>query len=79
MHFVAHLFLAGTNDSTLYMWKPELIQFTKVLKSSPAQQFLYLSVLSLNVTKSLIIATEGSDSVIYELSSVSNQSDFIPR
>ncbi|XP_053084899.1 adhesion G-protein coupled receptor V1 isoform X1 [Pangasianodon hypophthalmus] len=76
---IPHLFLAGTNDSALYMWKPELIQFTKVLKSSPAQQFLYLSVLSLNVTKSLIIATEGSDSVIYELISVSNQSDFIPR
>ncbi|MCI4392676.1 hypothetical protein PGIGA_G00148550 [Pangasianodon gigas] len=76
---IPHLLLTGTNDSALYMWKPELIQFTKVLKSSPAQQFLYLSVLSLNVTKSLIIATEGSDSVIYELISVSNQSDFIPR
>lgn len=77
--FLAHLLLAGTNDSTLYMWKPELTQFTKVLQSSPAQTFLYLSVLSLNVTKSLIIATEGLDSVIYELISVSNQSDFIPR
>lgn len=79
MYFLVHLVLAGTNDSALYIWKPELIQFTKVLKSQPAQQFLYLSVLSLNVTKSLIIATEGSDSVIYELISVSNQSDFIPR
>ncbi|XP_058231364.1 adhesion G-protein coupled receptor V1 isoform X3 [Hemibagrus wyckioides] len=76
---IPHLLFAGTNDSALYMWKPELIQFTKVLKSSPAQQFLYLSVLCLNATKSLIIATEGSDSVIYELISVSNQSDFIPR
>ncbi|XP_026994314.2 adhesion G-protein coupled receptor V1 isoform X1 [Tachysurus fulvidraco] len=75
---ILHVLLTGANDSALYMWKPELIQFTKVLKSSPAQQVLYLPVLSLNATKSLIVATEGSDSVIYELISVSNQSDFIP-
>ncbi|KAI5088303.1 G-protein coupled receptor 98 isoform X2, partial [Silurus meridionalis] len=76
---ILHLLLAGKNDSALYMWKPELIQFTKVLKSSSAQQFLYLSVPSFNVTKSLIIATQGSASAIYELIAVSNQSDFIPR
>ncbi|XP_053337317.1 adhesion G-protein coupled receptor V1 [Clarias gariepinus] len=76
---IPHILLAGTNDSALYMWKPEVIQFTQVLKSSPAQEFLYLSILSFNVTKSLIIAREGLDSVIYELISVSNQIDFIPR
>uniref|UniRef100_A0A8B9KGD3 Adhesion G protein-coupled receptor V1 n=1 Tax=Astyanax mexicanus TaxID=7994 RepID=A0A8B9KGD3_ASTMX len=75
----AHLLLAGTNESALYSWKSELSQFTKVLSSSPAQQFLYLPVPSLNTTKSLIIARGSSDSIAYELISVSNQSDFIPR
>ncbi|XP_072520807.1 adhesion G-protein coupled receptor V1 isoform X2 [Salminus brasiliensis] len=76
---IPHLLLAGTNESALYSWKSDLSQFTKVLSSSPAQQFLYLSVASLNVTKSLIVASGGSDSIVYELTSVSNQSDFIPR
>uniref|UniRef100_A0A8B9KFU6 Adhesion G protein-coupled receptor V1 n=1 Tax=Astyanax mexicanus TaxID=7994 RepID=A0A8B9KFU6_ASTMX len=76
---IPHLLLAGTNESALYSWKSELSQFTKVLSSSPAQQFLYLPVPSLNTTKSLIIARGSSDSIAYELISVSNQSDFIPR
>ncbi|XP_017551078.2 adhesion G-protein coupled receptor V1 isoform X2 [Pygocentrus nattereri] len=76
---IPHLLLAGMNESALYSWKSDISQFTKVLSSSPAQQFLYLPVQSLNATKSLIIATGDSGSVIHELTSVSNQSDFIPR
>ncbi|XP_066512530.1 adhesion G-protein coupled receptor V1-like [Hoplias malabaricus] len=76
---IPHLILAGTNGSALYSWKSDLSQFKKVLSTSPAQQFLYLSVQSLNATKSLIIATGGSNSIVYELTSMSNQSDFIPR
>ncbi|XP_076853827.1 adhesion G-protein coupled receptor V1 [Brachyhypopomus gauderio] len=76
---IPHLLLAGKNDSALYSWKADLSQFMKVLRSSTAQQFLYIPAPSLNTTKNLIIATEGSESVIYELTSVSDQSDFIPR
>lgn len=77
--FLAHLLLAGLNGSALHSWRSDLRQFAEVLKSPSAQEFLYLPVPSLNSTKSLIIATGESNSVIYELTSVSNQSDFIPK
>ncbi|XP_062873808.1 adhesion G-protein coupled receptor V1 [Trichomycterus rosablanca] len=74
-----HLLLAGTNDSALYTWKSHLQQFTPVLRSSPAQTFFYFSVLLPNATKNLIVSTGGSDSILYELTPVSNQSDFVHR
>ncbi|KAK9974393.1 hypothetical protein ABG768_022494 [Culter alburnus] len=76
---ISHLLLAGLNGSALHSWRSDLRQFAEVLKSPSAQEFLYLPVPSLNSTKSLIIATGESNSVIYELTSVSNQSDFIPN
>ncbi|XP_061116243.1 adhesion G-protein coupled receptor V1 [Conger conger] len=75
---ITHLFLAGGNGSALYSWVSELNQFSMVLESPPARQFLSLPVTDLNTTRSLIAATADSDSTIYELTSVSNQSDFIP-
>ncbi|XP_035385851.1 adhesion G-protein coupled receptor V1 [Electrophorus electricus] len=76
---IPHLLLAGTNDSALYSWKADLNQFIPVLRSFAAQRFLYIPTPSLNATKNLIIAMEGSESVIYELTSMSDHSDFIPR
>ncbi|KAI1900416.1 hypothetical protein AGOR_G00049720 [Albula goreensis] len=75
---ITHLLLAGSNRSALYSWKSEFNQFSMVLESSPARQFLSLPVIDLNSTKSLIAATGDSESIIYELTSISNQSDFIP-
>lgn len=76
---LAHLLLAGLNGSALYSWRSDLRQFAEVLKSPSAQEFLYLLVPSLNSTKSHVVATGESNSVVYELTSVSNQSDFIPK
>ncbi|KAJ8380590.1 hypothetical protein SKAU_G00013680 [Synaphobranchus kaupii] len=75
---ITHLLLAGGNGSALYSWMSELNQFSMVLESPAAWQFLSLPVTELNTTKSLIAATGDSDSTIYELTSISNQSDFIP-
>ncbi|XP_051546873.1 adhesion G-protein coupled receptor V1 isoform X1 [Myxocyprinus asiaticus] len=74
---IIHLLLAGLNGSVLYLWRSDLRQFAEVMKPPSAREFLYLPVPSLNSTKSLIIATGESNSVVYELTSVSNQSDFI--
>ncbi|RXN21226.1 G- coupled receptor 98-like protein [Labeo rohita] len=76
---ISHLLLAGLNGSALYSWRSDLRQFAEVLKSPSAQEFLYLLVPSLNSTKSHVVATGESNSVVYELTSVSNQSDFIPN
>ncbi|KAJ8414918.1 hypothetical protein AAFF_G00024410 [Aldrovandia affinis] len=75
---ITHLLLAGGNRSSLYSWSSELNQFSMVLVSPPARQFLSLLVTDLNATKSLIATTGHTESTIYELTSVSNQSDFIP-
>ncbi|KAI7812365.1 putative G-protein coupled receptor 98, partial [Triplophysa rosa] len=76
---ISHVLLAGLNGSTLYAWRSNQRQFAEVLKSPSAQEFLYVPVRSFNLTKSLILATGESNSVLYELTSVSNQSDFIPN
>uniref|UniRef100_A0A8C9WGZ3 Adhesion G-protein coupled receptor V1 n=1 Tax=Scleropages formosus TaxID=113540 RepID=A0A8C9WGZ3_SCLFO len=75
---ITHLLLAGSNTSSLLLWKSEINQFSIVLQSPPAQTFVFFPVLQLNVTRSLLIATGDSESTIYELISISNQSDFIP-
>nr|Q6JAN0.1 RecName: Full=Adhesion G-protein coupled receptor V1; AltName: Full=G-protein coupled receptor 98; AltName: Full=Monogenic audiogenic seizure susceptibility protein 1 homolog; AltName: Full=Very large G-protein coupled receptor 1; Flags: Precursor [Danio rerio]AAT07468.1 very large G-protein coupled receptor-1 [Danio rerio] len=75
---IFHLLLAGVNGSALYSWRSELRQFAEMLKSASAQEFLYLPVPSINSPKSLILASGKSSSLVYELTSVSNQSDFIP-
>ncbi|XP_036383544.1 LOW QUALITY PROTEIN: adhesion G-protein coupled receptor V1 [Megalops cyprinoides] len=75
---ITHLLLAGGNGSALYSWRSDLNLFSVVSELPPAQQFLSIPVTDLNATKSLIVATGDSRSIIYELTSVSNQSDFIP-
>ncbi|XP_041926588.1 adhesion G-protein coupled receptor V1 [Alosa sapidissima] len=74
----AYLALAAASGSQLYSWRTDLAQFVTTLSTSPAEQFFFFSVPSLNTTKSLVIATSQSYSIIYDLIYVSNHSDFIP-
>ncbi|KAM8865111.1 adhesion G-protein coupled receptor V1 isoform 2-T2 [Synchiropus picturatus] len=75
---ITYLVLAGGNGSSLYSWRSEVDLFTLSLRAPPAFSFLSLAVANLNHTKTLLASTEESSSRIYELSSVSNHSDFIP-
>ncbi|XP_038661208.1 adhesion G-protein coupled receptor V1 isoform X3 [Scyliorhinus canicula] len=73
-----HLLLAGEDQSILYIWNSAMSQFKLVLELPPANHMLSVTVSALNETKTLIAAAGDLDSWIYELVSVSNQSDFIP-
>lgn len=79
LFLLAHLLLAGSNSSSLYSWRSDVSLFSLVLRSSPAISFLSLPVPYLNNTKTLLATTEEAGSTVYEFTSVSNQSDFIPR
>ncbi|GCB66672.1 hypothetical protein scyTo_0007916 [Scyliorhinus torazame] len=73
-----HLLLAGENQSILYIWNSATSQFKLVLELPPANHMLSVTVPALNKTKTLIAAAGDLDSWIFELVSVTNQSDFIP-
>uniref|UniRef100_A0A4W3JB69 Adhesion G-protein coupled receptor V1 n=1 Tax=Callorhinchus milii TaxID=7868 RepID=A0A4W3JB69_CALMI len=73
-----HLLLASENQSFLYSWNSAKSQFSLVLEAPGASQMLSVSAPSLNGTKTLIVSTGDLGSRVYELASVSNQSDFIP-
>lgn len=70
---------ASKGKSVLYSWNSHMNQFSEVLKTSSANHFATVNVRSLNSNKSLIILSEDSFSCVYELTTVSSQSDFIPR
>uniref|UniRef100_UPI00398F1058 adhesion G-protein coupled receptor V1 isoform X2 n=1 Tax=Pristiophorus japonicus TaxID=55135 RepID=UPI00398F1058 len=74
----AHLLLAGGNQSALYTWNSATSQFTLVQELPPSNRMLSVTAPSRNGTKTLIATAGDLDSWIYELASVSNQSDFIP-
>ncbi|CAB1319363.1 unnamed protein product, partial [Coregonus sp. 'balchen'] len=63
---------------TLYTWRSDISLFALVLRSPPASNFLSLPLPYFNTTKSFLAATEPSGTTMYELTSVSNHSDFIP-
>ncbi|XP_078413685.1 adhesion G-protein coupled receptor V1 [Cetorhinus maximus] len=73
-----HLLLTGENQSSLYTWNSATSQFKLVLDLPPANHMLSVTAPSLNGTKTLIATAGDLDSWVYELVSVSNQSDFIP-
>ncbi|CAB1321522.1 unnamed protein product [Coregonus sp. 'balchen'] len=75
---ITHVLLAGRNGSALYSWRSDISLFAMVLRSPPASHFLSLPLPYFNTTKSLIAATEPSGSTLYELTTVSNHSDYIP-
>ncbi len=63
----------------LYSWRSDVSLLAMVLRAPPAVSFHSLMVPSLNTTKTLLASAEEKRSTVYEFSSVSNQSDFIPR
>ncbi|XP_075895105.1 adhesion G-protein coupled receptor V1 isoform X2 [Nelusetta ayraudi] len=71
--------LAGRNGSSVYSWRSDVSLLTVVLRAPPAASFLSLAVpSSLNTTKTLLASAEENSTTLYEFTSVSNQSDFIP-
>ncbi|XP_062985697.1 adhesion G-protein coupled receptor V1 [Elgaria multicarinata webbii] len=75
---LVHILFAGKDKSALYSWNSEINQFSPVLDAPSANHITTVNVRSLNSNKSLIVLTGDSYSNVYELTSVSNQSDFIP-
>nr|XP_014349406.1 PREDICTED: G-protein coupled receptor 98 [Latimeria chalumnae] len=74
---LVHALLAGKNKSALYSWNSEGSQFSLVLEAPSANELVPVSVSSLNKTRTLIGLAGQPYSQIYELVSISNQSDFI--
>ncbi|XP_019373727.1 PREDICTED: G-protein coupled receptor 98 [Gavialis gangeticus] len=75
---LVHVLLAGKDASALYSWNLEVNQFSLVLEAPSANHVASALAKSLNSSKSLIALSGDSYSQIYELTTVSNQSDFIP-
>ncbi|XP_032297180.1 adhesion G-protein coupled receptor V1 isoform X2 [Coturnix japonica] len=75
---LVHILLAGKYLTTLYSWNSEANSFTVVLEAPYANRITSAIARSLNSSKSLIVLSTESSSQIYELTTVSNQSDFIP-
>ncbi|XP_077417871.1 adhesion G-protein coupled receptor V1 isoform X3 [Vanacampus margaritifer] len=73
-----YIVLAGRNSSSLYSRRFDASLFAIILKAPPAMRFLSFKVPSLNTTKTLLASSEENRSRLYLLTSVSNQSDFIP-
>ncbi|XP_068559504.1 adhesion G-protein coupled receptor V1 [Cebidichthys violaceus] len=75
---ITYVLLAGRNGSSLYSWRSDVNLLTMILRAPPAISFFSLVVPSLNTNKTLLASTEENSSTVYEFTSVSNQSDFIP-
>ncbi|XP_030273384.1 adhesion G-protein coupled receptor V1 isoform X2 [Sparus aurata] len=75
---ITYVVLAGRNGSSLYSWRSDVNLLAMILKAPPAISFFSLIVPSLNTTKTLLASSEETSSTVYEFTSVSNQSDFIP-
>ncbi|XP_051876623.1 adhesion G-protein coupled receptor V1 [Pristis pectinata] len=73
-----HLVLNGEDTSNLYTWDMDNSQFILVLKLPASNSMVSVTAPSRNGTKTLIASVGNSDSWIYELASISNESDFIP-
>ncbi|XP_014844179.1 PREDICTED: G-protein coupled receptor 98 isoform X1 [Poecilia mexicana] len=75
---ITYALLTGRNGSSIYSWRSDVDLFTMILRAPRANNFLSFMVQSLNGTKALLASSEDNSSTIYEFTSVSNQSDFIP-
>ncbi|XP_043920117.1 adhesion G-protein coupled receptor V1 [Protopterus annectens] len=73
-----HILVAGKNKSALYLWNAGVNQLSFVLEASAANQLVPVNAPFVNGTKPLIAMAGNSSSQIYELTTISNQSDFIP-
>ncbi|KAL1783722.1 G-protein coupled receptor 98 [Sigmodon hispidus] len=75
---IVHILLTGQEQSALYCWNSEQNKFSFVLEAPAAQDAAFVVVNSLNASKTLIALVEATHSHLYELMSISRQSDFIP-
>uniref|UniRef100_UPI0037E7935A adhesion G-protein coupled receptor V1 n=1 Tax=Semicossyphus pulcher TaxID=241346 RepID=UPI0037E7935A len=75
---ITYVLLAGINGSSLYSWRSDVNLLAMILRAPPAISFLSLMVPSLNTNKTLFASSGENSSTVYEFTSVSNQSDFIP-
>ncbi|XP_030367415.1 adhesion G-protein coupled receptor V1 [Strigops habroptila] len=75
---LVHILLSGEDTTSLYSWNSEGNQFSVMLEAPFADHITSATAKSLNSSKSLIALSVESHSQIYELTAISNQSDFIP-
>ncbi|NXF82786.1 GPR98 protein, partial [Sclerurus mexicanus] len=75
---LVHILLSGKDKTALYSWNSEGNQFSMMLEAPYADHITSATARSLNSSKSLIALSVESSSQIYELITISNQSDFIP-
>ncbi|XP_063151499.1 adhesion G-protein coupled receptor V1 [Candoia aspera] len=75
---LVHVLFASRDKSALYFWNSEINQLSPLLEAPSANHIASVNIRSLNSNKSLIVVTGDSYSYVYELTAVSNQSDFIP-
>ncbi|XP_058280172.1 adhesion G-protein coupled receptor V1 [Hirundo rustica] len=75
---LVHIFLSGKDTTALYSWNSEGNQFSLMLEAPYADHITSTTARSLNSSKSLIALSVESSSQIYELTTISRQSDFIP-
>ncbi|KAM4753534.1 adhesion G-protein coupled receptor V1 isoform 2-T3 [Cyanocitta cristata] len=75
---LVHILLSGKDTTALYSWNSEGNQFSLMLEAPYADHITSATARSLNTSKSLIALSVESSSQIYELTTISNQSDFIP-
>ncbi|XP_051498511.1 adhesion G-protein coupled receptor V1 [Apus apus] len=75
---LVHILLSGKDTTALYSWNSEGNQFSVMLEAPYVDHITSTIARSLNTSKSLIALSVGSNSQIYELTTISNQSDFVP-
>ncbi|NXA31973.1 GPR98 protein, partial [Eudromia elegans] len=75
---LVHVLLTGRDTTVLYAWNSGVNQFSAILEAPYAGHVTSVTARSLNSSKSLIALTSESCFQIYELTAISNQSDFIP-
>ncbi|XP_055460041.1 adhesion G-protein coupled receptor V1 [Psammomys obesus] len=75
---IVHTLLAGQGRSALHCWNSARNEFSFVLEAPAAQDAAFVTVKSLNSSKTLIALMGTTHSHLYELTYISSQSDFIP-
>ncbi|KAE8635798.1 hypothetical protein XENTR_v10002742 [Xenopus tropicalis] len=73
-----HFLVSGENASALYSLNSGWNQFSLVLLAPASKHLTSAIVRSMNATKTIIAQAGDLSSQIFELTSISNQSDFIP-
>ncbi|NXB81784.1 GPR98 protein, partial [Donacobius atricapilla] len=75
---LVHILLSGKDTTALYSWNSERNQFSLMLEAPYADHITSTTARSLDSSKSLVALSVESSSHIYELTTISKQSDFIP-